>query len=146
MNRARLVRLLCCTALAGASAACQLSVTRFGAPLPDASRLAGIEPGRTTTAEVLALLGPPEEFRAPGFADGAREWDVPTERVHVEHDLVARRHWTWIDERRIDREFSFLPRVARLFSWDSQEHRAGRVVVMFDEAGIVTAVGVEPGP
>lgn len=120
---------------------CVLSGISFGNELPDVASVMAIEPGRTTCEQVLDLLGPPEEYAQPTPYLGLRAWDAQEQRVLVERDILSRRTWTWIRERRTDHMIL----IPFLFTWLEADHRADRIVVIFDDRGIVTAVGSDQG-
>lgn len=126
-------------AAAAALGGCIVADTSFGAA-PSAAALAEVRPGVTTRAELLALLGPPEEYVSPGAGTGLRAHDPQGQRVLEERDLFGRRTLTWVHERRSDRAFV----IPILFTRWVTTHHAGRVTALLDERGVVEALGVEP--
>jgi outer membrane protein assembly factor BamE (lipoprotein component of BamABCDE complex) len=125
--------------LAAALPSCVLSSISFGDKLRTATSAEAIVPGLTSRAEVLQLLGPPEEFSQPTPLLGLRAWDPQEQRVLKERDVFHRRTWTWIREQRED-QLLWIPLP---FVWANTEHDADRIMVTFDKRGLVTAVGFE---
>jgi hypothetical protein len=133
-----------CAALAGAlllPGCYALTRATLGEPIPSEQELAAVEPGRTTRAEVLALLGPPDEYSQPVLLAGLSAADSRTVRVLDEHDLFGRDAFTWVRERRDDRAWLAWPVFAHL----RRETRIDRLKVLFDGDGVVSAVGCERG-
>jgi len=127
---------------------CVVFTARFGAPLPGAAAVAALQPGVTTRAEAVALLGPPEEYRTPRDFEAFRSQDVRRLMVRVERDALHRRRLTWIEERRVTRGFWLLPGFPLLHLWDTG-FEVDTLVVLFDERERVEAVararsGLEP--
>ena len=104
----------------------------------------GVEPGVTTTAELMDLLGPPEEYSAP------RPWSAnaanpQATRVDSERDLFGRRVYTWVHETRRDKAWLILP-ILTVFSHWRTDHEIEQITAIFDDDGIVTGIGVEKRP
>jgi hypothetical protein len=129
--------LLLLAALAGG---CVSVDARFG-HAPPAAALATVRPGSTTRAELLDLLGPPEEYVGPGLHLGLRAHDPQAQRVLEERDLFGREVLTWLLERRADRALV----VPILFTHWTTTHRTQRVTALLDAQGVVQALGVQAG-
>ena len=126
-----------CVGLCGlAGGGCVVSGIAFGDALPDA---AGLQVGVSTRADVLATLGPPDEFARPTPWPG-RVFDPQVLRVQSEQQLFGRDHWSWVREVRKDR--LFLGWV--IFNYHAREQDAERLVVSFDADGRVAALGRSP--
>ncbi len=110
------------------SAGCVTMQTDYGRPVPDPG---GISPGVTSRAEVLARLGPPEEFEQPTPFRG-RSFDPQATRVFDERDLFDRRSYTWVAERRRDRYLILIPFLT-LYGRFHTDHRSDRLMITFDE-------------
>jgi hypothetical protein len=124
---------------AAALAGCVAVDSSFG-HAPGAAALGAVRPGVTTRAELIALLGPPEEYAGPGADRGLRAHDPQELRVLEERDLFGRQVLSWVRERRSDRAFI----VPILFTHWTTTHRTERVTALLDDRGVVTALGVEP--
>ena len=122
-----------CLALAAACVVVDGEVGR-----PRAASAASVAAGMSR-AEVLARLGPPDEYATPVPLFGVRAWDPGTLRVLEEHELFDRRTWTWTAEVEHDRAF-IIPLV---FLWWRTTHRADRLRVEFDAGGRVVSVAGE---
>jgi outer membrane protein assembly factor BamE (lipoprotein component of BamABCDE complex) len=120
---------------------CAMGRLTFDDGVPDGPSVAAIKPGHTTRQQVLHLLGPPEEYAQPVSLFGLRAWDPQQQRVFTEHDVFRRRTWTWLRETRSDLAVG----IPLLFTWIDTDHQAERVVVTFDQWGVVTAVGDDLG-
>ncbi len=118
--------------------ACVSVDARFG-HAPPAGALAAVRPGATTRAELLDLLGPPEEYVGPGLHLGLRAHDPQAQRVLEERDLFGRETLTWLLERRADRALV----VPVLFTHWTTTHRTQRVTALLDAHGVVQALGVQ---
>lgn len=125
-------------AAVAALAGCVAVDATFG-HAPGAAALSAVRPGVTTRAELLALLGPSEEYAGPGADRGLRAHDPQELRVLEERDLFGRERLTWVRERRSDRAFV----VPILFTWWTTTHRAERVTALLDARGVVVALGVD---
>jgi len=142
MRAGRTVR----TALALAALAWQpgclvLGRASVGEPLPGPGAVAAVEAGRTTRAQVLQLLGPPDEFRQPELAAALPAAASQATRVLEERDVFHRASFTWVRSRRADRVWLLWP----LFTHVDTATRVDRLTVLFDEQDVVTALGVERG-
>lgn len=129
-------------ALAAAALAGCVQVDATFGRMPGPEALAAVRPGLTTRAELLDLLGPPEEYAGPGADLGLRAHDPQEARVLDERDLFGREVLTWVLELRRDRAFI----VPLLYSHWTTSHRTGRVTALLDGRGVVAALGVEPAP
>jgi hypothetical protein len=135
----------------GAALACGCTQidTTYGQTPPSAAALAGVTEGLTTEAEVIARLGPPEEYLQPLALPLGRADEGARRRVDDERDLFGRRVLTWACEVRTDREFAVLPRLPLLgdlltvFRVTHTTHTSERLVILVDERGLVEAVGRE---
>jgi len=113
----------------------------LGNPIPDEQAVAALQPGRTTRAEVIERLGPPDEYSQPAlFAELSAE-DCRAIRVFEEHDVFHRAAFTWVRERRDDRVWFLWP----LYLNIDTETRIDRLKVLFDADDVVSAVGCERG-
>ncbi len=132
LSLAVLVWLPGCLVLGGSTA---------GPPVPDEQALASIVPGRTTRAELVQRLGPPDEYRDASFAAAVMHDDSQAQRVLEEHAVFDRRAATWTREHRSDRIWLLWP----LYSNRQTDIRTDRLVVLFDTAGVVSAIGCDRG-
>ncbi len=140
MERPRPTSLTPTLLLALLAPGCVSFAMTFGRAVPDDALLARIEPGRSTRADVLALLGPPEDYLMPLPTGRFRSDDPAERRIREERDLFGRRASTWTREVREDRLLLIVPYVM-LFHWLGTTHRVDRVLVTFDEQGRVEHVG-----
>jgi hypothetical protein len=106
---------------------CATGMERYGRPF-QSDRIAQIEPGVTTRAEVLGLLGPP--VRDPRNRRDAEADDVAPEPIE--------RALYWEYRERRERFGS-----AILFTYFSQETLTDSLMVVFDENDVVQIVAVE---
>lgn len=121
----------------------------YGQPAPAASELSGVTEGVTTEQQLVARLGPPDEYLSPPAFGMGRRFDEAHRRVDEERDLFGRRVLTWACETRTVSEFSVPPRVPLL--WDyltvfritDRTYDSERLVVLLDAQGVVEAVGRE---
>jgi hypothetical protein len=104
-----------------------MGTERFGRPLLE-DRIAQIEPGRTTRAQVLALLGPPVREPRPKGTDGreASSEEPPEDALHWEYKERRERFAT-----------------ALLYTYFSQETLTDSLMIVFDERDIVEVVAIE---
>ncbi len=113
----------------------------LGDAIPPEHAVAAVQPGRTTRAEVLALLGPPDEYGQPTLFSELSTADSRAIRVFEEHDVFGRAAFTWVREQRDDRFWFFWPVYLNI----DTETRIDRLKVLFDADDIVSAVGCERG-
>lgn len=118
---------------------CVVFQARFGARVPTDEAVAALQPGVTTRAQAVALLGPPEEYRTPRDFEALRSEDPRRLMVSVERDALARRRLTWIDERRVTEGLWLLPGMPLLHWWDTR-FDVDTLVVFFDGQDRVEAV------
>lgn len=122
--------------LALALPGCVVTTVAFGEELPPRDVVASIRPGMTTTREVLARLGPPDEYARPGPFARLRAFEPNTTRVLEERELFGRRRWTWDREVREQARFEAFP----FFRYVDTDVGLERVTVAFDASGVVTHV------
>jgi outer membrane protein assembly factor BamE (lipoprotein component of BamABCDE complex) len=101
------------------SSACVMGQTTTGTPI-EAQQVAGIEPGKTTRAEVAQLLGPPDEI-------------VYSNR---EHDKLFEQAYLYNRSRRRQAALFLI-----LFSTFRSDTRFDEVAVFFDPNGVVEHLG-----
>jgi hypothetical protein len=106
---------------------CATGTEHYGRPIA-ADRIPQIEVGRTTRAEVLALLGPP--VRDPHADKGADKGDEAPEPVD--------RALYWQYREHHERFASVI-----LFTYYFQETLTDTLMVVFDDRNVVEAVAVE---
>ena len=117
-----------------ALAGCALGTQRFGREI-DESRIASLEVGVSTKADVLAIFGPPSAYsRLPAVAPGARDPAVARE-PSAEPPPDA-----FVYEYREDRESFF---TVLLFTRFRREVLTDRLLVFFDPAEVVRHVAFE---
>jgi len=124
---------------------CAISTQRFGRPI-DASRIASIQVGASTKADVLREFGPPSAYSALPVVPSPQDPSVTGGE-----DLLARAEAEsrmFVYEYREDRE-NFLTVI--LFTRFRREVVADRLMVFFDEADVVRYVAFsrqtqEPAP
>jgi len=124
---------------------CVISTQRFGRPI-DASRIASIQVGASTKADVLREFGPPSAYSALPVVPSPQDPSVTGGE-----DLLARAEAEsrmFVYEYREDRE-NFLTVI--LFTRFRREVVADRLMVFFDEADVVRYVAFsrqtqEPAP
>ena len=113
-------------------------------PLLSAEQVAALSVGRATEADVLALLGPPDEYRRPEQLAGLAD-----DRLRLDGALdVARRAervWTWQRQR-----FDLDGTVLLLYNHAGIDIETDVIVVVFDADGVVRELawrldGVEGG-
>jgi hypothetical protein len=95
---------------------CAIVRTEIGAPVPD---IYGLEVGVTTREQALARLGPPRLVR--------RQFDGEL--------------YTWRALRGHLRSVTILPILVRLFYWEDSSLLRDDVTLLFDERGVLRAVG-----
>ncbi|MCB9899357.1 MAG: hypothetical protein H6825_15230 [Planctomycetes bacterium] len=122
-------------------AGCIQVVQSYSRPVADDATLARLRPGESRRGEVLALLGPPDEYVMPRPTERTRSADPAALRITEEHDVISRRAFTFSHERRRDDVFAIVP-FFTLFSWWKTTHLVDRVLVTFDERGFVEHVAV----
>jgi hypothetical protein len=135
--------------LLGLPAGCTQIEVVYGQPPAAAAELTGVTAGLTTEQQLVARLGPPDEYLSPPALGLGRAFDEARRRVDQERDLFGRRVLTWACETRHVSEFSVPPRVPLI--WDyltvfritDQTSVSERLVVLLDEQGVVEAVGRE---
>ncbi len=132
-------RLCLALALCLATPACAVLEMRFQrTPPPEA--FAQVTPGQTDRSQVLALLGPPEEFRRPGVGESAR-FSTPWQAKIVEGGDVFRRDvYTYATELRRDRRAGILPFFIAIFRVTRVTSLEERWRIEFDEKGVVRSV------
>jgi hypothetical protein len=106
---------------------CAMGTERFGRPLLD-DRIAQIEPGRTTRAQVLALLGPP--VREPRVR--AKDEREASAAEPIERAL----YWEYKERRE---RFA----TAILYTYFSQETLTDSLMIVFDPRDVVEVVAIE---
>lgn len=107
--------------------------------LPTDEQLAAIQPGRTTRAEVLQRLGPPEEVRQRGAGEGMRRLDGRQSRAEA-GNVFGNSTWTWASERRTERIVGVLPVALVLFRVRNSTALQEQWRIEFDEDGIVRSM------
>jgi hypothetical protein len=119
---ASLCATLCC--------ACALGTQRFGRAI-DAARIANLEVGKSTKADVLRIFGPPTSYsRLPVVAASDVAAEGAVSRAEPEPDI-------FVYEYREDRESFF---TALLYTRFRREVLADRLMVFFDDADVVRYV------
>jgi hypothetical protein len=108
--------------------------------VPSEASFRSIHPGLTTRAEVLDVLGPPEEVRQPAFGEGLRRRDPRRLRLLEAGDVFDESAWTWAAERRSERIVGLLPVGPVLFRHRDSRSLESRWRVEFDARGIVRSV------
>lgn len=112
--------------------------TRLG-PRLSPEVVARIVPGRTTMGEVLALLGPPNEYKRPELTAALLD-----DRTRLEGALAAAHRaedvFTWQADQ-VDGDGTVLL-LLNVFRVDS---RSDLLVVFFDEAGVVVDLAFAQG-
>lgn len=97
-------------------AGCSWTYTEIGTALPESD---GLEIGRTTKPEALAVLGPPHLVR--------RQFDG---------DL-----YTWRRTTSRNRSFTLLPVYVKLFHYSNGESRRDDLSLLFDREGVLRGAG-----
>jgi len=133
--------LLAATLMAALPGCLVLDTLALGNPLPAPDAVASVQPGVTTRQEVLHLLGPPDEYRQPSLPALLSSADSQEQRVQSEHEIFDRRVFTWVHEINRDRLWLLWP----LYTNVRTDVRVERIVVLFDEHGVVSAVGQDRG-
>ena len=121
----RCARTLLGLAVLGAASACTIVRTYTGSQLPPAVD-AQIVAGRTTKAEVLRDLGPPDRL--------VRQYDGD----------VFVYAYTRSNENSLELSEPVFTRLL-LFSYTKTQEMSDRMVVLFDRNGLVTGVGIRRG-
>ena len=137
MNRTAGSRLalLACLAATG----CAVLDVRFQR-LPAAESFRQVTAGETDRAQVLALLGPPEEFRRPGVGEGLR-LSTPWQPKLIEAGEVFRRDvFTYASERRRVTRAGILPFGVAIFRVTHVRSVEERWRIEFDARGVVRSV------
>ena len=114
-----------------------LRVTYQGTP--SAASFDSIRPQRTTRAEVLRLLGPPDEVRQPGLGEALRRIDARQLRIEA-GEVFTDEAWTWASERWTERIVGLLPVGVVLFRVRSSRSVERRWRIEFDDDGVVRSV------
>ncbi|MFO0980650.1 MAG: hypothetical protein U1E76_02705 [Planctomycetota bacterium] len=105
----------------------------FG-PKLDPGKVALLRPGTTTKADVLALLGPPQEFKRPEVADALVD---DTVRLSGAVALGNRAHDVFTYQfDRVDLDGTWLV----LFLYTATEVKSDLLVIFFDEHDVVKEV------
>ena len=108
-------------------------------PLPADDEFRSLRVGVTTRAEVLARLGPPEEFRRPSYAEAIRA-STPQQRAILEGGRVFGRNvFTYASEHRRIRVFE-IPPILPFLHWEHGSATEERWRIAFDENGVVESV------
>ena len=121
------MRFVCLLATVTLLSGCATGIERFGRPLPT-DRIEQIRVGRSTRAEVLALLGAP--VRDPHEAKRGESEGAQRE--------VLERALYWEYSERHERFGS-----AILYTYFSQETLTDTLMVVFDAKGVVEVVALE---
>jgi hypothetical protein len=108
--------------------------------VPPEATFSSIQPGLTTRAEVLEVLGPPEEVRQPALGEELRRSDPRRLRLLEAGEVFDESAWTWAAERRSERIFGLLPVGPVLFRLRDSRSTERRWRVEFDARGIVRSV------
>ena len=98
-----------------------------------------IRPQVTTRAEVLRLLGPPDEVRQPGLGEALRRIDARQLRIEA-GEVFTDAAWTWASERRTERIVGLLPVGVVLFRVRNSRSVERRWRIEFDDDGLVRSV------
>ncbi len=121
------------------TSACAVLDVRFQR-LPPAEAFQAVKPGSTNRSQVLALLGPPEDFRRPGVGEGLR-LSTPWEPKLVEAgDVFGRDVFTYATERRRVTRAGILPFLITLFRVTHVRSVEERWRIEFDAQGIVRQI------
>jgi len=115
-----ITRTLCIALLCCASLGCVLSQSTEGTGIND-DQVGAIVPGSSTRADVVRVLGAPDKI-------------IYSNR---EHDALVERAFEYDRSRRKTTYFTVI-----LFSAARSDTNADRVVVFFDDAGVVEDIGV----
>ncbi len=106
---------------------------------PSAASFESIRPQVTTRAEVLRLLGPPDEVRQPGLGEELRRIDARQLRIEA-GEVFTDAAWTWASERRTERIVGLLPVGVVLFRVRNSRSVERRWRIEFDDDGLVRSV------
>jgi hypothetical protein len=132
-------RTLLALAICLATSACAVIDLEFQ-QLPAEELFLQVQPGETTRADVLRLLGPPDEFRRPGAAEWPRRsspWDY---KILEGGDVFGRDVYTYARERRRDTRFGILPTTLTIFRVKTVRSLEERWRIDFDQEGVVRSV------
>ena len=108
--------------------------------LPSVADFARIEPGATSRAELLQLLGPPDEVRGPALGEGLRRLDGREARVLEGRQVFGDERWSWARELRSERIIGLLPVGPYLWKMRTSRSLEERWQVEFDERGVVRSI------
>lgn len=108
--------------------------------LPPSDALASVRPGLTTRAEVLRLLGPPEEMRRPAAFERARRETPQSRRVLEARDVFGRESYTYASAHRDIDVFGLLPVGPSIFRVAWLRTTEDRWRIEFDENDVVRSV------
>jgi len=119
--------------------ACAVLDVRFQR-LPAAESFRKVTPGETDRSQVLALLGPPEEFRRPGVAEGMRMSTPWQPKIVEAGDVFGRDVFTYATERRRVTRAGLLPFLIAIFRVTRVSSTEERWRIEFDSYGVVQSV------
>lgn len=119
-----------CFALPG----CAVIVIDYGS-FPSDEALGKIEPGHSSRADVLAALGPPEDYRSPAPGEGSRSFSPVKTRIVEERRVFELDDMTYVRETRVERILYLV-----LFTLRRSESQADQLVITFDDVGRVKNV------
>lgn len=108
--------------------------------LPPAADFERIHPGTTTRAEVLQVLGPPDEVRGLAPGESLRRIDARHARVLEGRQVFGDERWSWARELRTERIVGLLPAGPYLWRMRTSRSLEERWQIEFDERGIVRSV------
>jgi len=123
--------------LAAACPGCTLVSVDYAA-IPSPEAVFGLKPGRTTRFEVMARLGPPDEYRRPAPGERGRPLDPRSLHSREEHRVFGRSRFTYARERVEQRRLDLL-----LFKSSVTNVTTDRVVLFFDDQGVLQDVSFE---
>lgn len=119
-----------------AASGCFILESEFGT-YPTQEQIAAIVPGQTRFETVLALLGPPEEYRYPTITEAARSFSAPEQRIRDERRVFDLSTMTYVREEGVNRILFLL-----VFRLTLSKSRADRLVITLDQNGVVQDVAM----
>ncbi len=128
-TRASVQRLRLSVTLALLCASCAMGIERFGVPIPSDS-MARIQPGRSTRADILSLLGPPT-WQSRSLA-GPEDGETPVVAVRPGEEVLV---WEYRERRET---FG----TALLYTYFSQRILTDALMVVLDANGLVSHVAL----
>ena len=121
------------------TSACAVFDVRFQR-LPPVEAFEAVTPGETDRSQVLALLGPPDEFRRPAVGEGLRLSAPWGPKIVEAGDVFGRDVFSYASERRRATRAGIFPFLIDIFRVTHVRSVEERWRIEFDSQGIVRSI------